>query len=81
MEIVEELADLFGLRIPNPVVDFWFCGKKAMESGDVDKPADFDKYALIDEKADKEGCVWLCYGKKATQAIISRKYWLKCWKK
>lgn len=79
--MVQMLADLFGLKIPNPVMDFWFIGKKGMESGEAEKPADFDKYALIGEKTDQDGFTWLCYGKKTTNAIISRKYWLKEWKK
>ena len=79
--LVKVLADLFGLKIPNPVVDFWFCGKVAMEDGTAEKPADFDQYTLIDEKTDKDGITWLCYGRKATSAIISRRYWLQMWKK
>ena len=79
--IIKELADLLGLKIPNPVVDFWFVGKKEMENGEANKPSDFDKYALIEEKTDKDGIAWLCYGRKTTQAIISRKYWLQMWKK
>jgi hypothetical protein len=71
------LADLFELKIPNPVVDFWFCGKKEMESGDVNKPADFGSYKLIDEKADCDGIIWQCYGKKAVAGCFSKKYWHK----
>lgn len=75
--LVKVLADLFELKIPNPVVDFWFCGKEAMEDGTAEKPADFEQYKLIEEKADAEGTVWQCYGKKAVAGCFARSYWHK----
>lgn len=75
--MVKMLADLFELKIPNPVVDFWFIGKKGMESGEAEKPADFDKYQLLDEKTDADGFVWLCYAKKAVAGCFARSYWHK----
>lgn len=75
--MIKMLADLFGLKIPNPVMDFWFIGKKGMESGEAEKPADFDKYQLIGEKTDQDGFVWLCYGKKAVAGLYSTNYWRK----
>ena len=75
--MVKMLADLFELKIPNPVVDFWFIGKKGMESGEAEKPADFDKYQLLDEKTDADGFVWLCYAKKAVNGVFARHYWHK----
>ena len=52
--MVKMLADLFELKIPNPVVDFWFCGKDAMDDGTAEKPSDFEQYKLIEEKAEAE---------------------------
>lgn len=75
--MIKMLADLFELKIPNPVMDFWFIGKSGIESGEAEKPEDFDQYTLIDEKTDKDGFVWLCYGKKSTRAIVARHYWHK----
>ena len=75
--MVKMLADLFGLKIPNPVVDFWFIGKTGMEQGIAEKPADFEQYKLIEEKADADGFVWQCYGKKAVAGCFARSYWHK----
>lgn len=76
-EVLNMLGELFELKLHNPVVSFWFCGKADMESGDVNKPADFDRYNLLDEKTDADGIVWLCYGKKESRGIFARSYWHK----
>ena len=76
-ELKKMLIDLFELKSPNPVVDFWFIGKELMEEGKAEKPADFEKYKLIEEKADADGFVWQCYGKKAVAGCFARSYWHK----
>ena len=76
-ELIKMLSDLFELKIPNPVVDFWFIGKDLMENGEAEKPEDFGKYQLIEEKADADGFIWQCYGKKAVQGCFSKNYWHK----
>ena len=75
--IIKELAELFEIKINNPCVDFWFVGKDAMEGGEANKPADFDKYKFIEEKTDKDGIVWQLYGKQAIAGVFARSYWHK----
>lgn len=77
MDMKNLLANLFELKIPNSVMSFWFIGKNVMESGKAKKPADFEKYQLIEEKADADGFVWQCYGKKAVAGCFARSYWHK----
>lgn len=74
--MLQKLADAFELKIPNPVVDFFFCGKEAFEKGEVEPPEDFAFYQKIDEK-EVEGIMWLCFGKKAVRGCFSRNYWHK----
>lgn len=74
--MLQILAKAFGVKIPNPVVDFFFCGKEAFENGEAELPKDFDDYKKIDEKV-IEGITWICFGKKAVRGCFSKDYWHK----
>lgn len=74
--MIQILATAFEVKIPNPVVDFFFCGKEEFEKGEAELPRDFDKYKKIDEK-DIDGITWLCFGKQAVRGCFSRNYWHK----
>lgn len=76
MSMMKILAELFELKIPNPVVSFWFCSKKNFENGDVNLPEDFEKYSRFGEK-ELDGITWLCFGKKEVPGCFSKDYWHK----
>lgn len=76
MNTINQLEDVFGVKVKNPVMDFFFCAKEVMDNGEAELPENFGEYRKIDEKP-FEGEMWVCYGRKAMTGCFSEKYWRK----